>query len=262
MIKLEDVGINRLDGISHIANLAPAYVFDFENISNTVKTIITSGHRRIPVVSKGNDIIGILSYMDILNALLRGLSRNTQVSTFMTKEVIFCDAGDTLNDVLQKMKISKRGGMPVIKERKLIGMVSERDFIKLFSRKHFDIPVGNIMSHKPLFISPNMSIQTCMKTMVNTHYRRLPVVDNKNLTGIVTGLDVIHFIHDVNFNPVKMNDAIENIMTTPVKYVMEHDDVSDAVKIIVENNVGGIPVINEENHLIGIITERDIIELL
>ena len=51
-------------------------------------------------------------------------------------------------------------------------------------------------------------------------------------------------------------------MSTPVSYVNEHDDVSEAVKIILENNIGGLPVINEENTLKGIVTERDIIELL
>lgn len=262
MIKLEDVGINKSDSISHIANLSPAYVFDFENVSNTVKTIITSGHRRIPVVSKNNSLTGILTYMDILDALLRGLSRNTQVTTFMTKEIVFGDISESMGQILQRMKISKKGGMPITKDMKLVGMVSERDFIRLLSKKYFDVAVGTLMSHKPFFVPPNMSIQNCMKTMINTHYRRLPVVENKEVVGIVTGLDILQFINSVNYNPMKMTENITDIMSTPVKYVTENSDVSDAVKIILENGIGGLPVINEENKLKGIITERDIIELL
>ncbi len=260
MIKLEDTGIDE-SSIARIANSSPAYVFDYENISNTVKTIISSGHRRIPVVSKTDNLVGILTYMDILDGLLRGLSRNTQVVAFMIREVIFCKMEENISSVLQKMKISKRGGVPVIKNMKLVGIVSERDFIRILSRKYLNIPIRDVMTHKPFFIPPNTSIQNCMKAMVNTHYRRLPVVNNKEVIGIVTGLDILHFINTINYNPVKMNENIENIMSTPVKYIMEHDDVSDAVEIILENNIGGLPVINEENALKGIITERDIIEL-
>ncbi|MBU5536952.1 MAG: CBS domain-containing protein [Candidatus Aenigmatarchaeota archaeon] len=260
MIKLESDISN--ESIINIANLSPAYVFDFENISNTVKTIISSGHRRIPVVSKNNNLVGILTYMDILDALLRGLTRNTQVSTFMTREVIFCESTEDIKFVLQKLKLSRRGGLPVVKNMKLIGMVSERDFIRILLNQYFDIPVGRVMTHKPFFITPNTSILNCMKTMVNTHYRRLPIVSGKEVIGIVTGLDVLQFINETNYNLTRLNENVESIMSTPVKYVTEHDDVSDAIRIMLENNIGGLPVINEENMLKGIITERDIIELI
>ncbi len=262
MIKLEESGINKNESIVNIANLSPSYVFEFENISNTVKTIVTSGHRRIPVVSKANELVGILSYMDILDGLLRGLSGNTQISTFMTREIVFCDAAETIGSALQKMKISKRGGMPVMKSNKLVGIVSERDFIKLVANHHFDIQVGDVMTHRPFFIPKNTSVKNCIKAMVNTHYRRLPIVENKEVIGIVTGLDILHFIKNANYNPINLEENVESIMSTPVKYVGEQDDISDAVKLILENNIGGISVINEQNSLVGIITERDIIELI
>ena len=262
MIKLEDSGVNKSDNIAHIANLSPSYVFDFESISNITKTIVTSGHRRIPVISKNNNLVGILTYMDIIDALLRNLTRNTQATTFMTREVIFCEPTENTGSVLQKMKISKRGGMPIIKNMKLVGIVCERDFIRLVARRYFDIPIKEAMTHKPFFISPHTSIQTCMKAMINTHYRRLPITENREVIGIVTGLDILHFINNINYNQIQMNENITNIMSTPVKYVTENDDISYAIKIILENNIGGVPVINGENVLEGIITERDIIELL
>jgi CBS domain-containing protein len=63
-------------------------------------------------------------------------------------------------------------------------------------------------------------------------------------------------------NPPFLNENIETIMSSHVVYVTEHDDISDAVKLMLEHRIGGLPVINEENALKGIITERDIIELL
>lgn len=262
MIKLEESQLGRADIITHIANLSPAYVFDFESISHSVKTMITSGHRRIPVVYKNSKLAGILTYMDILDGLMRGLSRNTQISTFMTRDVIACSPTESIASVLQKMRISKRGGFPIIKDLQLIGIVSERDIIQTVSGKYFDIIVDDVMSHKPFFISSNSSIKNCMKAMVNTHYRRLPVVDNKEVVGIITGLDVLHFIDNNNYNSIRMEESASSIMSTPVRYVTKDSDISDAIKIMVEEKIGGLPVINEENNLKGIITERDIIELL
>ena len=76
MISLKDYGINIADSIIHISNISPSYVFDFDSMHNAVKTIISSGHRTIPVVSKSNDLVGVITYMDILDALLRRMTKN------------------------------------------------------------------------------------------------------------------------------------------------------------------------------------------
>ncbi len=262
MTKLAETGINNSDSISSIANFSPAYVFDYESLSNTVKTMLMSGHRRIPIVSKNNDLVGIVTYMDILDALLRGVSRNAQISNFMTHEIILAEPNESISTVLKKFHITKRGGMPLVKNQKLVGIVSERDFIKSLTPKYFGMTVNEIMTHKPFFVQSGSSIRNCMKSMVNSHYRRLPVLKNKDVIGIVTGLDILHFINDTNYNPVKIEESVDSIMSTPVKYLTEDHDVSDAVQLMTEYKIGGLPVINEENSLKGIITERDIVEML
>lgn len=262
MINLEDIGINKSDNIAHIANLSPSYSFEFESLSSVVKTMLSSEHRLIPILSKKQDLIGIVNYMDILGALLRGLSRNTRISEFMTRHVIFCESIENISSVLQKIKVSRRDGIPLVKGTKLLGMVSEHDFVKLVFGKYLNMPIGKIMSHKPLFVNRDISVSTCMKTMVNTHYRRLPVVVNKGLVGIITGHDILRYLAEVNYNPTLLNESIETIMSTPVINVTEHDDVSTAVELMMENKIGGMPVINEENMVKGIITERDVVEML
>lgn len=262
MIKLEDIGINKSDNIKHIANLSPSYSFEFESLYTVVKTILSAEHRLIPTVSKNQDLTGIISYMDIIDALLRGLSRNTKISEFMTREVIFCEPKESVGTVLQKIKISRRDGLPLVDATKLIGMVSQHDYVKLFHKKYLNISVKDAMSYKPIFVTPNISVLVCMKTMVNTHYHRLPVVQDKEVVGIVTGNEILRYLDETNYNPILLQENIDNIMSTPVVYTTEHDDVSDAIGLMLENKIGGTPVINENNMLIGIITERDIIDLM
>ena len=262
MIELADIGINKSDNVTHVADLAPAYSFDFESLSSVVKTIISSRQRRIPIVDKNSHLVGILTYMDIIDAILRGISKNTKISTFMIRETVFCETTESIGLVLQKMKISRRGGFPVVKNTKLIGMVSEKDFIKLVYGKYLGIAVNELMTHRPLFLKPETTIHDCMKAMVNTHYRRFPVISRNETVGMVTGIDVLRYLNEIDYTPSHLNKSIEHIMSTPVIFVSEHDDISDAVKLIIENEVGGLPVINEENMLKGIITERDIINII
>lgn len=262
MIKLEDIGINKSDNVTHVANLSPAYSFEFESLSSVVKTIISSRHRRIPVVDKNSNFVGILTYMDIIGAMLRGTSKNTKNSSFMVRKTILCDPVESIGLVLQKMKISQRGGFPIVKNTKLVGTVSERDFIKLIHRKYLSVPVHELMTHRPFFLKPETTIRDCMKAMINTHYRRFPVISRNEIVGIVTGIDVLRYLNESDYTPTYLNKSIEHIMSTPVIFVNQHDDVSDAVKLIIENEIGGLPVINEENMLKGIITERDIIAII
>jgi len=58
---------------------------------------------------------------------------------------------DSIEFVLQKIKLSRRGGLPILKKRKLVGMVSERDFVKYFDKVKFGKNVGEIMTKKPFF---------------------------------------------------------------------------------------------------------------
>lgn len=262
MITIENFGISKSSNIINIANLAPSYLFESESLSTAVKTMISSEHRHLPIVSEKQEIAGILTHMDILNALLRGLSRNVPVSSFMTKHVVFCEPSASMGDVLRKMQTSRKDSLPLVKDSRLLGVVSEYDFVKLIYGKYVDTTIGERMSHKPLSIKHNTPVRDCIKTMVNTHYRRLPVVDGKNLVGILTAHDVLVHLSERGYSQTSLNDGVDGVMSTPVVYAGEHDDISYAVKLMIEHKIGGLPVIDEKNFPVGIITERDIVELL
>lgn len=254
--------LDKTQNITAIANHSPVYLLESDDISTAIKKIVSSGHRRVPITDKNGNVVGIITYMDILNMLLRRTSLNTKISEFMTRLVIFSVPTDTILKTLQMMQISRKGGIPIIKNKKLVGIVSERDFIKHLYRSHTSISVSEIMSPKPFNISPKTSISNTIKTLINTHYRRMPIVENNEVIGIITGLDILKYIQETNFNHTYLNENIEEIMITPVLHTLEYNDLSDAIKTMIDNEVGGIMVVNEANQLKGIITERDIIEIL
>jgi CBS domain-containing protein len=197
--------------------------------------------------------------MDILDAFLRRQEFSDAVSSIMIRDVIFCEESDSIGFVLQKIKLARRGGLPILKKKKLVGVVSERDFVKYFDKVNFGKSVSEIMTKKPFFIPPSISILDGLKSLVNTHYRRLPVVENKNLEGIVTAIDFLTYIKENKFEFEALDEPINKIMRKEVYTINEEADISEAIAEMKRKNVGGLLVVKDKK-LEGIITERDILE--
>jgi CBS domain-containing protein len=256
MIELEKAGLDRFQRVISIATLSPVFCNENEKITEAIDKIIRVEHEKLPVVTKKNQLVGLIGLMDILDAFLRKENLSEKISKIMVRDIIFCNADDTLDFVLQKIKLSRKGMLPVVSKEKLVGVVSECDFVKHFSETKFEITVGEAMTKKPFFISPNISILDGLKSSVNTKYRRLPVVQNKKLSGLFAAVDVLRLIK----NNSDLSQQVDSMMVKNVFTITKDKDLSDAIKIMKSKNVDGLPVVDNENHLEGIITERDILE--
>jgi len=111
-----------------------------------------------------------------------------------------------------------------------------------------------------------------IQLMVEQGFRRIPVVDpgTKRLRGIVTAYDLIDYLgggekfqiikreHAGNFFKA-INEPVRHIMTSNVISVSSSAKVNDAIDLMVNRNVGCLPIVDKESRLRGIVTERDII---
>jgi CBS domain-containing protein len=253
-------GLNREQKIIELSWLNPVYCLENETIKTVTEKMIEKKHRRLPVLTKDKKIIGIVTTMDILGSFLRNQNFDERISTIMNREVIFCDADEPLGEVLLKFKFSRRGGFPVIKNNKLIGMISERDIVRRFSSINLGIRVEEVMTKKPFFLTPKNTILDALRSMVNTHYRRLPLIENKKLVGIVTSADLLTYINNNKFEHTNLTNPIIPTFSKDVYYIEKERDVSEAIREMVRHDVGGLPVVGEDMTLEGIVTERDILE--
>jgi predicted transcriptional regulator len=259
-IDLSLAGLDREQKIIQLAELNPTYCFENESIKEVVDKIIEKGHRRLPILSKDKKIVGIITTMDILGAFLRKQNFSDPILTIMNREVIFCDMDETLGSVLMKFKFSRRGGFPITKNGKLVGTISERDIIRKFVSVNFGITVEEAMTKKPFFISPDISVLDAIKSMVNTHYRRLPLVKDKKLVGIFTSADALSYLKQNDFNFSVIFISVSPTFAKKVYFIEKNRDLSEAIKEMVVRDVGGLPVVDANKNLEGIITERDILE--
>jgi CBS domain-containing protein len=263
-IELEKVGINRKEKIFSISTPNPLVAFTGEKVSEVSRKMASSLHRSLPVVDKKFSLRGIVTITDIFSLLLSGGEMNIPVESIMSREVVSCEAGETIEYVLQKMKISKRGRLPVLSAKKVIGIISETDFI-LASRSFEafeDVIIEEVMVKKPFVIPPIFNVRDVVKTMVNGKYRRLPVVENGKLVGYVTSTLLLKNLVDNSFSEPFLRRKISELMTKNPVTARKQEKLKNVLQVMKEKKISSMLIVDENNNLEGIFTERDFINLL
>ncbi|ALX47363.1 CBS domain-containing protein [Lentibacillus amyloliquefaciens] len=111
------------------------------------------------------------------------------IKEVMSEDVAVCRKEDTLFDAASKMKKQNVGAIPVCSENKaLLGMVTDRDLVlRGYAEKKFDTAaVEEVMSDKLYYVSSDASLQEASDMMAREQIRRLPIVENEKLAGIVS----------------------------------------------------------------------------
>jgi CBS-domain-containing membrane protein len=124
--------------------------------------------------------------------------------------------------------------------------------------------VVDVMTTHPLTVSLTDTIGQADELMNTNRIRQLPVVEAKRLVGIVTDRDIRSFLSgSLLETPVAreraLASAVREIMTTEPITVSPDDDLQEAVEIMIEEKIGGIPVVDEPEGLVGIVTYVDIL---
>ncbi|MCB0047136.1 MAG: CBS domain-containing protein [Caldilineaceae bacterium] len=129
--------------------------------------------------------------------------------------------------------------------------------------------VRDKMSAPAQTIRPDTPFQDAVKLMREHNYRRLPVVNDKNeLIGIVSERDLLHAspspatslsIWEMNYLLWKLK--IEELMTRKVISVSPDTPIEEAAHLMVSRKIGGLPVVDDGNHVVGVITETDIFQV-
>jgi acetoin utilization protein AcuB len=125
------------------------------------------------------------------------------------------------------------------------------------------------MSRHPMTVSPNTPVEQALKRMRDEKIRRFPVVDDDGkLVGIVSDKDLLYAapspatslsIYELHYLYSRI--TVSQVMTREVVTVEEDDPIEEAARVMVDNKIGGLPVMRE-GKLVGIITETDIFKTL
>lgn len=120
-------------------------------------------------------------------------------------------------------------------------------------------------------IPPSKSIKETAEVMMKHEFRRLPVTDpgSGKLLGFVTVMDILDFLGGGNkFNIIvnkyednflaAINEPIRQIMSRDLIVLSNKDSIEKTIDVMLENQIGAVPIVDSDEQLVGIVTERDI----
>ncbi|EGK8008898.1 IMP dehydrogenase [Campylobacter lari] len=188
------------------------------------------------------DVLLVPQYSEVL-------PKEVDIKTRLTKNItlnmpLISAAMDTVTEHRAAIMMARLGGIGVI--HKNMDIASQVREIKRVKKSES----GVIMD--PIYIGPKASVKEALELMAEYRISGVPVVDeNKTLIGILTNRD-LRF--ETNFD-----NLVENVMTKmPLITAKKGSTLDDAERIFSTNKVEKLPIVDENNHLEGLITIKDL----
>jgi len=123
-------------------------------------------------------------------------SMSLKVEDAMVKEVMTIDENATVKEAAEIMNKFEIGCLIAIRKGKAMGIITERDILKRVvadAKDSTKTKVKDIMSSPLVVVEPNMDLEEAVRLMFQMKIKKLPVVDEKRLVGLVTLTDIARF---------------------------------------------------------------------
>ncbi len=189
-----------------------------------------------------DDVLLIPAYSEVLPNMV---DLSTKFSRNITLNVPLVSAAmDTVTEAQLAIAIAREGGIGVI--HKNMSIAEQARQVHAVKRAE------NGMIYDPVTIKLGSTVKDALNMMEEYHIGGIPVVDeNKKLAGIVTNRD-LRFERD-------MNRAIDEVMTSKdLVTTNQSTNLEEAAQILQQHKIEKLPVVDNENHLVGLVTYKDI----
>jgi CBS domain-containing protein len=272
--------------ITQIAKASVVTMAPTTPIYDAIQIMAKEGFRRIPIANPGTKALeGIITATDIIDYLGGGKkfeiieqkfggnffkAINEPIRLVMTKNVVSVKVSAKISEAIELMKEKNLGGLPVVDdENRVRAIITERDIANLFADRISGIKVSQVMSEKVITALSKTTIFEAERTMVMQGFRRLPIISDSKVIGIITTMDIIRFFGSGSVFKYLKSGTIIQVLNTPaleiatknVSTIEPSADVGQAAKIMQDKNVGAIPVVEKEK-LVGMLTERDFFKII
>ena len=174
-----------------------------------------------------------------------------KVEDVMTRDVVFVEVPGSRDTALKIMKDKGITSLPVVKNHKLVGIVTRGDIF----RNPEEDQIALLMTRQPVFVTPKATINDAARILVENIIRRMPVVDDSDLVGFITVTDIVSAIADMDIGAPVDDYIIREIVAvwqmTPV------DVVGEIMKLA---NADASPVLDSASKVVGIVTESALLK--
>jgi CBS domain-containing protein len=174
------------------------------------------------------------------------------VEDIMTSDVIYVEVPGSRDKALKIMKQKGVTSIPIVKNKKLVGILTRGD---IFKNPEED-QIALLMTRNPLSVKPETTINEVARILIEQDIRRVPVVANSELAGLVTVSDIIHAIADM-----EISTPVDKFTDRDIVAVWEMTPTNVVGEIMKLANVNASPVLNSDNLVVGIITESNLLKV-
>ena len=165
----------------------------------------------------------------------------------MNPNVICATLPGNRENVLELFKKHGISAVPVLKNGDLVGIVTRKDLL----RKIDENQLALLMTPNPTTVTADSPIEEVVKIFVSTPFRRLPVMRNGKLAGIITVRDVIKKIAEMS-----IETPIRDFITTSIVCVWEETPLNVVGEIMRLSNSELCGVLDSNDQLVGLIDEK------
>ncbi len=266
-----------------LASRPPRTVQHTATILDAARAIYEYRVRGLIVVDSSGVLRGVLLTTDLVNYLgggeyyriveirhgdniFKALS-NESVASIYNPGPVYVDRSASLISVLQLMIAEGIGFMPVVYEDGVVyGVITEHDLVKHLADKKVGRKVRDSMTETIVMVDAEAPLREAARLMVTHGFRRLPVVSDGEVKGMLTAKDYVSFFGSNEAFKAVEEGRMSEALSIPVYEVMRPEvytigpdaDVGDAAREMLEKGVSSLLVV-EDGEVKGIITERDVL---
>lgn len=173
-----------------------------------------------------------------------------KVEEVMLRNVAYAELPGSRDEVLEILKKKHISGVPIVKKGELVGIVTRTDLLKRPEEEQIAI----LMTRNPVTISPEKSIVEASRIIIENNIRRLPVVSNHSLIGIITIADIVGAIGKLN-----ITTPISEYISNHVVSVWSETPLSVVGTIMELADVKAVPILDSNLALLGVACDKDLI---
>ncbi len=255
-------------------------------IMGAIKTMIYYGFSRLPIADAGTGrLIGFVTSVDIVDFLGGGLRHNllsekykgniftainADIREIMSTKLTYASDKFSLNDALKLMYEKNVGGLPIVDDdTRIKAIITEEDFVRFTAGFETGLNVESFMSVNVVTAPAQTTIEKMTRMIIQKGFRRMPVVQDGVLMGMVTASDIMRYMGSGEAFEKVVTGDIGEVMNLPIKSLIKRnlvtteraEDLGIAARKMVENDIGSLPVM-DRGSLAGILTERDYVRAL
>ena len=248
-------------------------------IAEAARLRVTLDLRHLPVVDAQGNLVGMLSDRDlkrlfapfVVPEMRIGEPFAEHVRDIMSSDALSVGPDSDLADVVDLILENRIGAVPVVDQLgHVMGIVSYVDVLRALAKgAHEGATAEDVMTKDPTTIDVNASAGEAIEALQSIDARHLPVVDRQGeLVGMVSDRDLGSWARQFSEGE-DARRSIETLSTVGVADIMSSDpvsvdadaDVDEIVETMLYRKVGALPVVDDQNRVVGIVSYVDLLRV-